>query len=234
MSDEQNRELADLPPSEDEPLGLSPSEERQLLEVLDRDALLIQQKDVSYGSSWKRRGGVGAYMVSVRKLDRIEHQVSQCGGMSRALSAIRAQEVDSMREDIRDLRCYMLLILSELLPAPPNGRALDLRTRLALVVHAELMPSVRPWGGLWLNERRAPKDYDPFGRHVLSRWATIDREAAAVGYDAFRMLRELGRVKREWLTALGLLALLELRLQWADSAAKVCEEPQGRGYVQQD
>ncbi len=32
----------------------------------------VNDKDVQYGSSWRKRGGVGAFMVMARKWDRIE------------------------------------------------------------------------------------------------------------------------------------------------------------------
>ena len=39
----------------------------------DLEALKVAEE--SYGDSWKRRGGVGAFMMLARKWDRIEKQV---------------------------------------------------------------------------------------------------------------------------------------------------------------
>ncbi len=77
----------------------------------DVDALRLAEK--SYGNSWKKRGGVGAYMMLARKIDRIEMQAKKSG-----YDIFQAVAVDNRPEglidDIRDLRRYLMLVEAEL------------------------------------------------------------------------------------------------------------------------
>lgn len=41
------------------------------------DVAQLTRKDREYGGSWKKRGGVGAFMMMARKWDRLEHQVDE-------------------------------------------------------------------------------------------------------------------------------------------------------------
>ena len=50
-------------------------EEVTRLGCLDAEALSAAEQ--SYGDSWKRRGGTGAFMMLARKWDRIENQASK-------------------------------------------------------------------------------------------------------------------------------------------------------------
>jgi len=76
------------------------------------DAARLQQKDVEYGGSWLKRGGVGAYFVMVRKIDRLETQAAKFGfDVFRALADTSSGE--SLVDTIRDLRGYLLLIEAE-------------------------------------------------------------------------------------------------------------------------
>ena len=66
----------------------------------------------SYGNSWKKRGGVGAFMMLARKWDRIENQVIETN--FDILSACRSNmSDDGILDDIRDLRRYLLLVEEE-------------------------------------------------------------------------------------------------------------------------
>lgn len=76
---------------------------------------LLLQKDKEYGGSWQRRGGVGAYMMLVRKSDRLEEQVKNeyrydifeaCTDETKASESL----VDTLKDQVG----YGLLILSEL------------------------------------------------------------------------------------------------------------------------
>lgn len=73
----------------------------------DVDGLLEAEKH--YGDSWKKRGGVGAFMMLARKWDRLELQVKKYGyDIFESISAdMRAEGVI---DDIRDLRRYLLLV----------------------------------------------------------------------------------------------------------------------------
>ncbi len=81
----------------------------KLLTVAHEDVDSLVEAQKSYGDSWKKRGGVGAFMMLARKWDRIEKQVSEQG-----YDIFHAHTVDEREEgiidDIRDLRRYLLLV----------------------------------------------------------------------------------------------------------------------------
>lgn len=62
-----------------------------------------------YGQSWQKRGGVGAFMMLARKYDRIENQVSLSDDIV-YMCKKEGSVVDGLRDDIVDLRCYLLLV----------------------------------------------------------------------------------------------------------------------------
>lgn len=69
---------------------------------------IVEKKDKDYGSSWRRRGGPGAFMVTVRKTDRIETLAKRHNyDIFEALK----QNTGGIEDDIRDLIGYALLIL---------------------------------------------------------------------------------------------------------------------------
>jgi hypothetical protein len=96
----------------------------QLESVARDDIQTIEEKEKSYGSSWKRGGGTGAFMMLARKWDRILQRVathveasSDTPGATRDnvfehLSADRRTE--SVIDDIRGLRQYLLLVEAEM------------------------------------------------------------------------------------------------------------------------
>ena len=69
----------------------------------------LHVSEQSYGDSWRKRGGVGAFMMLARKWDRLEKQVEEHG-----YDIFKAIETDTRPEgiidDIRDLRRYLLLV----------------------------------------------------------------------------------------------------------------------------
>lgn len=90
----------------------------------DVDTLL--KKDAEYGGSWKRRGGVGAFMMLARKWDRIEQRVQQRdtgaadakfpGTPYDIFEHIAADtRAEGLLDDIRDLRAYLLLVEAEMM-----------------------------------------------------------------------------------------------------------------------
>jgi hypothetical protein len=78
----------------------------------DVETLLV--KDKEYGASWKRRGGVGAFMMAARKWDRLEEQVKAHHFDIFAAAAGDAR-AEGILDDVRDLRAYLLLIEAEVL-----------------------------------------------------------------------------------------------------------------------
>jgi hypothetical protein len=76
---------------------------------------LIVEKTRTYGPSWKRRLGPGAWFTTVRPWDRLETIVENHGGD--VFAAIEAQpmgEDGSALACIRDMRNYLLLIEAEM------------------------------------------------------------------------------------------------------------------------
>ncbi|MAP08147.1 MAG: hypothetical protein CMM00_04755 [Rhodopirellula sp.] len=77
--------------------------------IAQKDLEALSRAQSSYGDSWRRRGGVGAFMMLARKFDRIEHQSEK-----HSWNVFEAGEVykgeAGLLDDIRDLRRYLLLV----------------------------------------------------------------------------------------------------------------------------
>lgn len=78
--------------------------------LADVERLNLAQK--SYGDSWKKRGGIGAYMMLARKIDRLERQALDFDWDVFALLR-RHPEANGPLDDIRDLRRYLMLVEAE-------------------------------------------------------------------------------------------------------------------------
>jgi hypothetical protein len=79
-------------------------------QLCDEDVRVLEEKGKTYGSSWRNRGGVGAFMMLARKWDRIENQCEALGyDIFKALEG-SVSTPDSILDDIRDLRRYLLLV----------------------------------------------------------------------------------------------------------------------------
>ena len=77
--------------------------------IADSDVVALQEAEKSYGDSWRKRGGVGAFMMLARKWDRIENQVkAQQYDVFGAIEADR--RADGIMDDIQDLRRYLMLV----------------------------------------------------------------------------------------------------------------------------
>lgn len=72
----------------------------------------LEKAHEHYGTSWKNRGGIGAFMMLARKWDRLEQAVEKYG-----YDIFKTIEGDTRAEgimdDIRDLRRYLLLVEAE-------------------------------------------------------------------------------------------------------------------------
>lgn len=89
----------------------------------DVEGLLTAER--SYGDSWKKRGGVGAFMMLARKWDRIEKQVARTADQCPAVAGVTPGAYDifthlaadrrpeGLIDDIRDLRRYLMLVEAE-------------------------------------------------------------------------------------------------------------------------
>ena len=83
------------------------------------DHVSLCKSDESYGDSWKKRGGVGAFMMLARKWDRIENHLSprrrnKTYSTYDIFQALTTDDRDEgILDDVRDLRRYLLLVESE-------------------------------------------------------------------------------------------------------------------------
>lgn len=81
--------------------------------VTDEDVREIKRKEDTYKGSWKKRGGVGAFMMLARKWDRIEEMCKR--RHFDILEQVGDGNDGSLIAEIRDLRRYATLIESELM-----------------------------------------------------------------------------------------------------------------------
>lgn len=81
--------------------------------IAAEDVIGLRKAEESYGDSWKRRGGVGAFMMLARKWDRLEKQVKENG--YDVFAAIEKDErSEGIIDDLRDLRRYLMLVEGEM------------------------------------------------------------------------------------------------------------------------
>jgi hypothetical protein len=78
------------------------------------DAIQLREKDDTYGTSWKARGGAGAFFVTVRKWDRLVNQMKKFKTLGELLAVDWATDAEGPWDDVHDLRGYLLLWLAEL------------------------------------------------------------------------------------------------------------------------
>ena len=82
--------------------------------VARADVTALEKAEESYGDSWKKRGGVGAFMMLARKWDRLENQVEDmCYDVFEAIREDGREE--GVIDDVRDLRRYLMLVEAEIL-----------------------------------------------------------------------------------------------------------------------
>ena len=97
-----------------------------LQKVADRDVKITIPKDKTYGASWQKRGGVGAFMMLARKWDRIEEMLSHPKGTSKydifeAVQDNPSGEDGTVLAEVRDLRRYLLLVEAEMMWRIPDA-----------------------------------------------------------------------------------------------------------------
>lgn len=86
-----------------------------LQEVAENDVNALIAAERSYGDSWKKRGGVGAFMMLARKWDRLENFLKSFKHAYDIFSAIRHDKrPEGIIDDIRDLRRYLMLVEAEM------------------------------------------------------------------------------------------------------------------------
>ena len=99
-----------------------------LSEIGNEDAAGLVEAQKQYGNSWKKRGGIGVFMMLARKWDRFEQRVQEAPRFSHGeeidplpdgdrfdiLAHLAADDrVEGLIDDIRDLRRYLTLVEAE-------------------------------------------------------------------------------------------------------------------------
>lgn len=84
------------------------SEDYDLIQRLATyDVAVLEEKGRTYGDSWRKRGGVGAFMMLSRKWDRIENIAL---GAGYDIFSVCKDNKGDILDDIQDLRRYLLLV----------------------------------------------------------------------------------------------------------------------------
>lgn len=100
-----------------------------LVDIAAGDVRHLEEKERSYGGSWKKRGGVGAFMMLARKWDRLEtmlgtnddsginpNQPKQKYDIFEHIEVTSGSGDDGMPlAEVRDLRRYLLLVEAEMM-----------------------------------------------------------------------------------------------------------------------
>jgi len=81
----------------------------KLANLGNADVTALMKAEKSYGMSWKKRVGVGAFMMLARKWYRMENQV-KIHGWDIFEAAKKDTRPEGILDDIRDLRRYLLLV----------------------------------------------------------------------------------------------------------------------------
>jgi hypothetical protein len=90
---------------------------QQVREIAAHDTKALNEAEKSYGDSWKKRGGVGAFMMLARKWDRIENTLEKLSFPMTfdIFEGIRKdQREEGIIDDIKDLRRYLLLVEAQM------------------------------------------------------------------------------------------------------------------------
>ncbi len=81
----------------------------RMLRIARNDVQELKAAEKSYGVSWRKRGGMGAFMMLARKWDRIENQV-KAENYDIFSSYEKDKREEGLLDDIQDLRRYLLLV----------------------------------------------------------------------------------------------------------------------------
>ena len=82
---------------------------RQTEIISAEDWTSLDRAEEDYGDSWRKRGGIGAFMMLARKWDRIEKQVFDYT-YDIFLALEEDKRTEGLMDDIKDLRRYLLLV----------------------------------------------------------------------------------------------------------------------------
>ena len=107
----------------------------ELQGIAESDVKSLLESEKSYKDSWKKRGGVGAFMMLARKWDRIENAMTSEHAITiednevwrpylQQYDIFARTEEDNRPEgiidDIQDLRRYLMLVEAEMISRKKN------------------------------------------------------------------------------------------------------------------
>lgn len=86
-----------------------------LHQVTQSDIEVLKHKELTYEGSWKKRGGVGVFMMLARKWDRLENMLkaNRYDVFDTILAAPHGTD-GSVLAEVRDLRRYLILVEAEM------------------------------------------------------------------------------------------------------------------------
>jgi len=160
---------------------------KHLGDICRKDVATLIEKEKSYKGSWKKRGGVGAYMMLARKWDRLE---AFCETHKDKWDLFTAAEADTreepLLEDIGDLRRYLMLVEAELIERKSKPKFKIKLDTEGLTAHLEKVRSD-------LGRLRVPYATDihePLPRATCKDGEGLIKETIAQGEKIMREVRE--------------------------------------------
>ena len=101
---------------------MDPKTKARLTTIVANDVAMLEEKGKGYGDSWRKRGGIGAFMNLSRKWDRLENICKELGfdvfnACTHRQSSYGSPVDENVLDTIRDLRGYLLLVEEHVLAA---------------------------------------------------------------------------------------------------------------------
>lgn len=107
---------------------------RHLSSIAQNDINVLFEKEKGYKGSWKKRGGIGAFMMLARKWDRMEVFLDTDEFHWEIFKALwEDTRTETILEDIADLRRYLALVEAEF-------KEQTIRNELADAAHRDMNP----------------------------------------------------------------------------------------------
>jgi hypothetical protein len=142
---------------------------RYIEDVAAEDVRVLEHKEATYKGSWKRRGGVGAAMMLLRKSDRLE-EILKAANWD-VFGVIQSQpdsgDDGTALAEIRDLRRYLLLIEAEMLVRMPELRPSNVLPCPPMPPYAEKMAEES-------EKTQSPGTPEDGGHHARQQWELDD------------------------------------------------------------
>ncbi len=102
--------------------------------ITEKLAKYVSEKDLHYGSSWRKRGGAGAFMVMARKWDRIEQACETQESAKYDIFNVFKEEDrrETILDDCLDLVGYLLILVEHMIEIGHVTKIEALRMKFSL------------------------------------------------------------------------------------------------------